>query len=335
MRWYQIGRWLLTFGLILFIPVFKPTVFERVMILGIALLWATWPWVFRKLRTRFWTCDRSLSLTDAEPCEDRVGLILAGWVTNGVLVKFDVIQYEQELVLSPVMFKSPMKGRRHYFAIPVDVPSYRGLDVILRTSTLNGVVIWHSDTELSIDRDSLAAYEAERYRDLRVRSSGAEVGGAVIGVGSAGTGSAGAGVGLAGWFAKVFEGVKSGLHRMRFLQAGINWAKRAYNAFSDWSDRFAEKTRMWHKWSGFTRKLSVRYRAIVRVITVPKFENHRTFRLKEVWNPSWKNQCESFLASKFLGLWILGGLIGFLLVSWELYCIVTLGRLEPIWALFV
>lgn len=319
MRWYQIGRWLPTLGLILFIPVFKSTVFERVMILGIALLWATWPWVLRKLRTRFWACDRSLSLTDAEPCEDRVGLILAGWVTNGILVKFDVIQYERELVLSPVVFKSDMKGRRHYFAIPVDVPSYRGLDVIIRTSTLNGVVIWHSDTELSIDRESLAAsYEVERYRDLRIR--GSEVG---------------ASGGLLGLMNKVSTGVKSGLGRVRVLQLMSDWFRGLYNAFSDWSDRFAEKTRMWHKWSGFTRKLSVRYRAFVRVVTVPEFENHKTFRLKEVWNPSWKYECKSFLASRFLGLWILGSLLGLLLVGWELYCIVTLGRLEPIWALFM
>lgn len=319
MRWYQIGRWLPTLGLILFIPVFKSTVFERVMILGIALLWAIWPWVLRKLRTRFWTCDRSLSLTDAEPCEDRVGLILAGWVTNGILVKFDVIQYERELVLSPVVFKSDMKGRRHYFAIPVDVPSYRGLDVIIRTSTLNGVVIWHSDTELSIDRESLASsYEVERYRDLRIR--GSEVG---------------ASGGLLGLMNKVSTGVKSGLGRVRVLQLISDWFRGLYNAFSDWSDRFAEKTRMWHKWSGFTRKLSVRYRAFVRVVTVPEFENHKTFRLKEVWNPSWKYECKSFLASRFLGLWILGSLLGLLLVGWELYCIVTLGRLEPIWALFM
>lgn len=167
MIWYKFCRWAVVACLVLSFILGEITPINLIW-LGIKItLWLSWPYVIFQVFSRF-RGDVDFVISDVQPCDDMVGLIVAGWITNGVLKRFDLIQYEDELVISPVVFKHFADGRRTYFVIPVPISPRKGYRVLMRDSISTGDLIWRNFEDFEVDKAVIRSQKHYSSTDARL-----------------------------------------------------------------------------------------------------------------------------------------------------------------------
>lgn len=167
MIWYKFCRWAVVVCLIMNFIVGRITPVNLVLLGVEIIVWLIWPYVIFQIFSRF-RGDIDFVISDVQPCDDMVGLIVAGWITNGVLKRFDLIQYEDELVISPVVFKHFANGQRTYFVIPVPISPRKGYRVLMRDSISSGEPIWENFDEFEVDKAVVRAQKHYSSTDSRL-----------------------------------------------------------------------------------------------------------------------------------------------------------------------